>query len=339
MSIHSYSDGCSYQLSHEPDSRGTLDHDVLARIHYGTGLAASPDPRDIDVALPQTGSAALAEVWRSRRPVEHGWADGMGYAHNGEVLFGHVRLEAPELADLVRATTRAYLRIDLLLRRLGYPCWLRMWNFLGHINHGEGDAERYRQFSQGRHNALALKPGFESRLPAATAIGTRDGGMTVYFLAARDPGAQVENPRQVSAFRYPAAYGPKSPSFSRACLKQWTDARHLFVSGTASVVGHQTLHPGDLLAQLDETHHNFEALLGQAGALEPAAGPFRAAGLKIYVRPGHDHPELLPRVRRLFGDQVPLLCLAGDICRRDLLLEIEGLFTATAHSASAQAAA
>lgn len=339
MATHSYIDGCSYQLSHEPDAYGPLDHDVLARIHFGTDLTAAQDPRQINVALPQAGGAPVAEVWRSRRPVEHGRLDGLAYAHNGEVLFGHLRLDEPELADLVRATARAYLRIDLLLRRLGYPCWLRIWNFLGHINHGEGDAERYRQFSQGRHNALALKRGFESRLPAATAIGTRDGGLTVYFLAARGPGAQVENPRQVSAFRYPAAYGPKSPSFSRACLKHWANASHLFVSGTASVVGHQTLHPGDLLAQLDETHRNIEALLGQASAAEPAAGPFRAAGLKIYVRPGHDHPELLPRVRRLFGDRVPVLCLAGDICRRDLLLEIEGLFTATAHSVSLQAVA
>ncbi|MGK2942106.1 MAG: hypothetical protein ACSLFJ_10555 [Immundisolibacter sp.] len=339
MAPNFHSHGCSYHLFHEADSGQALDRNVLARIHYGTGLATSPDPREINVALPQTGGAPVAEVWRSHRPVEHGWADGLGYAHNGEVVFGHVRLDEHDLADLVRATARAYLRIDLLLRRLGYPCWLRMWNFLGHINHGEGDTERYRQFSQGRHNALALKPGFETRLPAATAIGTQEGGMTVYFLAARDPGAQVENPRQVSAFRYPAAYGPKSPSFSRGCLKHWADSSHLFVSGTASVVGHQTLHPGDLLAQLDETHRNFEALLGQASALEPAAGPFSAVGLKVYVRPGHDSPELLPRVRRLFGDQVPVLCLAGDICRRDLLLEIEGLFTATAHSVSLQAVA
>ncbi len=105
------------------------------------------------------------------------------------------------------------------------------------------------------------------------------------------------------------------------------------------MVGHRTLHPGDLLAQLDETHRNVEALLGEASAFEPAAGPFRAAALKVYIRPGHEDPALLPRVRQLFGDQVPLLCLVGDICRRDLLLEIEGLFTATAHGASAQAAA
>lgn len=332
-----HSDGCSYQLSYESDSRETLDHDVLARIHFGSDLTAAQDPREVSVVLPQAGGKAVAEVWRSRRPVERGWSGGVGYAYNGEILVGHLRLEEGELTDLIHATAHAYLRIDLLLRRVGYPCWLRTWNFLGHINHGEGDAERYRQFSQGRHDALTGRPGFEARLPAATAIGTQDGGMTVYFLAARHPGVQVENPRQISAFRYPPSYGPKSPSFSRACLKRWGDRSHLFVSGTASVVGHRTLHPGKLLAQLDETHRNFEALLGAANAVEPV--PFRAAALKVYIRPGHQDPGLLPRLRQLFGDRVPLLCLLGDICRRDLLLEIEGLFTATAPSVSAQAVA
>ena len=320
---------CSYRIGYEADSAATLDADVLAWIRFGNGLATQPDPRQVNIALTQTGTAPVAEVWRSRLPVEHGWADGIGYSHNGEVLFGQLRLEERDIADLNRATTRAYVRIDLLLRRLGYPHWLRMWNFLGQINHGEGDAERYRQFSRGRCHALALKPDFEAQLPAATTIGTQGSGMTVYFLAARESGEQVENPRQVSAFHYPAAYGPRSPSFSRATLKHWTDGIHLFVSGTASVVGHRSLHPGDPLAQLDETHRNFESLLKHAASLKPSAGPFRAAGLKIYIRNNEHLPSLLPRARQLFGEEVPLLCLAGDICRRDLLLEIEGLFTAT----------
>lgn len=330
---------CSYRVAYEADSDAPLDHDVLARVRFGIGLEAQADPRVVNVTLPQIGAAPLAEIWRSRLPVEHGWADGFGYAHNGEVLFGHLRMEACEIADLACATTRAYMRIDLLLHRLGYPCRLRMWNFVSHINCGEGDAERYREFSQGRRDALAHRSGFETWLPAATAIGTQDSGMTVYFLAAREPGEQIENPRQVSAFRYPAAYGPGPPSFSRALLKHWNDGIHLFVSGTASVVGCRSQHPGDVLAQLQETYRNFESLLEQAVALKPSAGPFRAAALKLFVRANEQLPGLLPQVQELFGAQVPLLCLSGDICRADLLIEIEGMFTASPRPACRQALA
>src|SRR3546814_7354125 len=71
----------------------------------------------------------------------------------------------------------------------------------------------------------------------------------VYWLAARTPGTPVENPRQVSAYRYPRQYGPQQPSFARAMLPPPGSAMPLLLSGTASVVGHATAHVGELLAQ------------------------------------------------------------------------------------------
>ena len=328
---------CSYHVSYEADSdpEAVVGDDVLAHIRFGSALRLHSDPRRINVALPQLSTAPLAEVWRSRCPVVRGHDHDVVYACNGDVLFGQLRLDGPELADLDHATTHAYRRIEALMQGQGYPYPLRMWNFVPHINYGRGDAERYRLFSQGRFNSLASKAGFETVLPAATAIGTREQGVTLYFLAAREPGEQVENPRQVSAFHYPPVYGPTSPSFSRAYLKHWADGIHLFVSGTASVVGHRSLHPRDPLAQLDETHRNIAALLERAAELKPTAGPFHTAALKMYVRNAEDWPLLLPRVQSLFGRDTPLLALAGDICRRDLLLEIEGLYTASPRQAAA----
>lgn len=319
---------CSYRLAYETDTCADLDAEVLACLRFGRSAETAPDPRQVDVSLTQLGSVPVREVWRSRLPVQHGWAEDVGFAHNGEVLFGHLRLAQPDSADITAATTQAYLRIDRLQRQLGYPFGLRMWNFLPDINRGEGDAERYRQFNRGRHDSHALKSGFERSLPAATAIGTHDGSMTVGFLAARAPGQQVENPRQLSAFHYPARYGPRSPSFSRALLKHWPDGIHLFVSGTASIVGHRSLHPDDPLMQLEETFRNLQALLQQAAARQPAAGAFRAVALRIYVRHQDLRRLLLARATALFGVDVPLLWLCADICRRDLLLEVEGLFTA-----------
>ena len=128
-----------------------------------------------------------AEQWISELPVESGHEDGFGYSHNGEVLFGNIYLPEPELVDLERATLKLYVHIEQLLQRKGYPYCLRMWNFLAGINAGEGDHERYRLFSAGRARALALKPDFEQRLPAATAIGMSGPGLVVYFLAGPDP--------------------------------------------------------------------------------------------------------------------------------------------------------
>ena len=93
------------------------------------------------------------------------------------------------------------------------------------------------------------------------------------------------------------------------------------MSGTASVVGHATVHAGDPVAQLDETGRNLEALLQSAGM--PGAQPL---GLKLYVRQPENFSAARARALELFGADAPLMCLHGDVCREDLLVEMEGLY-------------
>ena len=86
----------------------------------------------------------------------------------------------------------------------------------------------------------------------------------MYCLSARQPGSPLENPRQVSAWRYPRQYGPQAPSFARGMLAAPGSSLPLLLSGTASVVGHATLHGEDTLRQLEETFANLDAGLQSA---------------------------------------------------------------------------
>jgi chorismate lyase/3-hydroxybenzoate synthase len=319
-----------YSVSYVDAAPDALDEHVLACVGHGVAIDGA-DPRRIQVELPLLQGPAF-EVWRSPQPVTHGWDHGIGYAESASVLMGQMRVPDAELAHTDRAVFHAYAIIDGFLRRRGFPAWLRVWNYVGHINEGVDDAERYRQFTLGRHKALSLKSGFEHELPAATAIGTHGGGMLMYFLAGRASGVQVENPRQVSAFRYPREYGPRSPSFSRAMLLPWSGGAELMVSGTASIVGHQTLHVGEPLRQLDEALRNVEALQTQAAP----GGAWRAQAMKVYVRNPADAPAAAERLRQWSG--APVVALHGDICRRDLAIEIEGAFLDAQGCASAAGA-
>ena len=306
-------------------SATTLGADVLARLRYGHALEVSPDPRDLAVAMDAGTSSPACELWLSPTPVRCGEHDGLRFACNDEVLVGSIQYPRVPAEDLRRLSCEAYARIFSELDQQGYPCLLRIWNYLGGINAGGGDDERYRLFSSGRFDAFALQPGFEGRLPAATAVGLGGEGLQIRFLAARSDGQQIENPRQVSAFRYPRQYGPRSPSFSRATLKSWPTGAQLFLSGTASIVGHETRHAGDVSAQLSETLVNIEALLTEAARFVPSR-PAQARLLKLYLRRPEDRSLLQAQLRERFGADVPLFCLQADICRRDLLLEIEGVF-------------
>ncbi len=309
--------------------------DTLAVFGFGTHAQRSDDPRHLRVPLEALGKARI-ELWRSMSTVTHGIdgaaSDGLiRHAEDGALQFASIEIAEGD-DGILAASERAYARAARFWKQSAYPHLLRIWNYLDAIVEGAGDAERYRQFCIGRVRGLG---GIDTtRLPAATAIGSRDGRriVQVYWLAAREAGTPLENPRQVSAYRYPRQYGPQSPSFARALLP--AGELPLLLSGTASIVGHASQHVDDLHAQIDETLRNLDALLGAARERHGALPAHFDAGsrLKVYVRDADDAPLVERRLRERLGAAVPLLLLHGDVCRRELAVEIEGMHGLAAHA-------
>lgn len=301
---------------------------LLAVIDYGAVEPLQAPCPVASVALTQLNGSSLCEVWSSTAPIERGHYSRIEFASNGEVLFGVYQGEEPTDVLLDRFTYDIYTQITQLTTREGYPHVLRMWNYFGDIDGEQAGIGRYQRFCMGRYQAFVESESeFEEYLPAASVIGSAGSTVTVYFVAARAPGTPVENPRQVSAFRYPPQYSPQSPSFSRAMLKTWAACARLYVSGTASIVGHATMHAGDIREQLSEILQNLQALLGHAsriGQTDLTAGSATAL-LKVYLRHATDFPVVQQGLARILGD-VPALYLQGEFCRRDLLLEIEGIY-------------
>ena len=280
--------------------------------------------------LPQFNGPPLAEVWTSNLPVIYHQVEGIHCAMTDEVLFGVVQLEERPGALLDSVTYKAYRRLLVQARALGYPHLLRVWNYFPHITRESGRLERYQRFCAGRHQALAENlSGFPRTLPAGTAVGTRSGPLTIHFLAAKRPGTHVENPRQVRAYEYPPLYGPSSPSFARATLQPSTSGSQLLISGTASVVGHVSAHIGDPGKQTLEIIHNLNALIVQTEQLHGVTrGQWCGQALfKIYIR----HPAHFATICDILKEQLPshtqVLYLQGEMCRRELLLEIEGILS------------
>ena len=284
-------------------------------------------PQEFRVGLPLL-AGDYTEVWHSPETVKAGQDGNLSWTANSQVLCGHVWIDDAS-ADLAQVTEDVYRQIMGEIHRRGYPHLLRVWNYFPNINDGDDDQERYKQFCLGRHRGMQVTQDLEPQLPAATAIGSHVNGLFVAFLASRSPGDQIENPRQVSAYRYPRQYGPRSPSFARATLKSWGNAAHLYISGTASVVGHESVHPGDLDSQIRETGRNIQVLLRHAVLKARDLGEVRMTDLsllRVYMR----HPEHVERAREILqgmvGIDIPAVYVHGDICRRDLLIEIEGLY-------------
>ena len=299
------------------------DSGVLAVIGFGSDApAAHGDPRYLHVNLEPVERPAPFEVWRSAAPVAHGRFGEVRFSSNGDYSFAVIQVDEAAHGGIAGAARQAYRALGDWITRSRTPHVLRMWNYLADINAGEGDRERYREFCHGR--AEGMRGVFDHGFPAATAIGVRGEQrvLQVYWIGARLRGTALENPRQISAWRYPREYGPSAPTFARA-MRAPTTSPQLYLSGTAAIVGHRSHHGEDLPAQLDETLTNVTTLLGAAGL--PAAAHFGAHSvLKAYVRKSADGAEVGARLRARLPAATPLLLLQGDICRRELLIEIDG---------------
>ena len=270
---------------------------------------------------------ARFEVWSSRTPVTLRTHGGTRCAHNDEVLFGSIEFDPGDAGQFQQRALEHYLRMFALVDECDYPHLLRVWHYLPQIHLEEDGLERYRRFSVARHEAF-LRSGRDIArdAPAASAVGKRQGSAVFAFLAGKRRGTPIENPRQMSAYPYPAQHGPRGPTFARASCVAWGQQEQLYVSGTASIVGHESRHAGDVQGQAEETIRNLCSLLSEVRARAPAGTPeWQRLLFKVYLRPGVAQDQVLHRLRDTFGDEPDVLVLEADICRRELLLEIEAI--------------
>ena len=300
----------------------------LAIISFARPVTDSFHCPVIRLDLPELMSPSQLEVWSTTNPVQTYYDEGFSASASRDFMFGTLTLDEQPGQSIDTLTDRAYRRLLHCLQQLAYPHLWRVWNYFPNINGLVDGLERYQQFCLGRHRAFAdLLPGFPHSLPAGTAVGTRSGPLQIYFVAGTLPATHLGNPRQTHAYEYPQDYGPLSPSFARATLCRSDTRSQLFISGTASVVGHASQHPGLPEEQTRETINNLRALIAHAEgtARRHVTGGQSQARYKVYVR----NPAHLASIRTvlrqtpLASDQV--IFLQGDLCRQELLVEIEGL--------------
>ncbi len=284
----------------------------------------------LDLAVPFLAGVEEERVlpWGEAASIEKAGAFHLLRGVAGEVQAGVAVLPCGGLAEPV-----SYQLYREMLEIVGDQSLYRVWHFIPGINAETDGLEHYRSFNIGRCRAFRECFGdelMEAHLPAASAVGTADPRLALLFVTGRDPARYFENPHQVPAYQYPEQYGPCSPSFARGAVVDHADgSRTGYLSGTASIRGHESVARDDLSAQLDITLENVSAVLEQMGfpgAID-SASPY-APQFRVYLRQRED----LELVRRCFAEKVGeaaaarTVFLEADICRADLRLEIEGIF-------------
>jgi chorismate lyase / 3-hydroxybenzoate synthase len=299
-------------------------------------LIARP-PAWVTALVSSAPVAVTAAAHAALSALHMGSADGV--THASVSILEAAQLQA---AALEQAVAVAYQMLAAALTQAGcHP--VRFWNFIPGIHAamdieaGENPRDRYMVFNAGRFAAFTSAYGspaaFSRSLPTASAVGVREGPLVIHALGLEEPGRPLENPRQVPAYSYSRRYGPLPPCFARATLvdapreeRPW-----LLVGGTASILGEDSIHMRDPRRQATETFENLARLVesGRAAAQSPDRGDPLAAfrELRVYVVRDEDADVLRDMVRERFPEATRVEYAQADLCRQELLVEIEGLAT------------
>ncbi|GHT26711.1 hypothetical protein FACS18942_04660 [Planctomycetales bacterium] len=256
------------------------------------------------------------------------------------------------------AYQRSYSAFEQLRQQLNsadteFSQTLRTWIYQGHLVLPEGKTQRYKELNRARTDFFkeidflkdylpqdySGKSGTGAVYPASTGIGTDDMDIVISAVAVAQSGSRkekygfltvpLENPHQTSAFDYGTSYSPQSPKFSRALAAVHRNGCMIFVSGTASITDSESRFIEDPEKQTEQTLDNIAALIGTKNLNRHGIDGFVSAlsdlqVVRVYVK----RPAELDIIREVCErrlNNVPVLYVIADVCRPELLVEIEGI--------------
>lgn len=241
--------------------------------------------------------------------------------------------------SIAEQSTDVFQQIDKVLKEEKFPVnsIIRQWNYIERITQAEGTLQHYQAFNDARsefYNQAAWDKGY----PAATGIGVTHGGILVDLDAAllnnEDCYATpLDNRLQVAAHNYSKEVlisdkeEKTTPKFERAKCMNFGDKGVIYISGTAAIRGEESLKEAALPEQLYATMENIAYLISlenvtSAGAVcrfQPTVEM-----LRIYLKDMSAAKEA-KELMEAFRLTVPVVYLWADVCRDELLIEIEGI--------------
>jgi enamine deaminase RidA (YjgF/YER057c/UK114 family) len=229
----------------------------------------------------------------------------------------------------------AQLEEILLGENLPVSSIIRQWNYIENISSFENDYQNYQAFNDARSHFYA-KADWSLGYPAATGIGTQAGGVMVELIAIAGTGLinrALDNPLQIAAHKYsqgvllgaldPCTQQRTTPKFERARIIGLPELQTAYISGTAAIRGESSLISKDVIEQTQITMQNIDHLISAGNY--PVQGALREFKLlRIYVK----NPKQMEEVRDYMKVNYPdisKLYICADICREELLIEIEGI--------------
>lgn len=222
---------------------------------------------------------------------------------------------------------------------------VRQWNYIENITgttrltHGE--FQFYQLFNDIRA-AFYRNNHLISDFPAATGIGCCSGGFVLELIAFYNQlpvkTSSVKSPVQHNAYDYSQAMlvgdailpaGKQAPLFERAKVIEDQHAGLVFISGTAAIYGEHSVDIPDAAEQTEITIDNMFELIStqnlQQNGIQKVVETLHPGYVRVYVK-YPEHHQIVENVCKKRFPTAPLLLVHSDVCRPELLVEIEAAF-------------
>ena len=297
---------------------------------------------------PENGKSVALEVF-----MDHGMPNRLVYKQHENIPYVVVEhknykevyvsgLTGAIKGDIHENSNTALSQMEKILsaEKLDFSNIVRQWNYIERITHVSDKLKKfqhYQVFNDIRSDFYS-KSEFINGYPSATGIGASACGVVVNFIAVSNSAnvkiTPVKNPEQIDAHQYSQkvlvgmeSY-KSSPKFERGKLVTNGEGAKMYISGTAAIVGENTLFPDDVEKQVIVTINNIKSLVKNAQISRGNDIKSGEESKYSYVRAYVKHEKDIDIVKLLCEehfDSKCFQCLISDICRDDLLVEIEGL--------------
>jgi hypothetical protein len=328
------------------DQRSAIIREELSKLcgqlHPATSIVAQSPDRDSEVVLELICTKA-----EEKKTITYKNAGGLPYTvvdHGGFKELHVAGLMGEPGESISISAEKAFEKGIAILRAEGLSIdhIIRQWNYIENIaivDEESGSHQNYQDFNDVRSRYYAQGT-FRNGYPAATGIGMDTGGVIINFVALSESDQvkvrPIQNPGQIDAHQYSEkvlrgdAPAKCTPKFERAKVISFNSSHYFYVSGTASILGEKTMHVGDVEKQTITTIENIYRLFAKENqellGIYFDVSQIRFSHLRVYVK----HQEDIPLVRKICDEKLnssSSLFLESDVCREELLVEIEGVFT------------
>lgn len=252
----------------------------------------------------------------------------------GDVLHQSIRQQSAEV----------FARIARVLQAEGMPVSsiIRQWNYIEKITARDAAGHQHYQDFNDARSLFYQGAQWTTGYPAATGIGTQWGGVMIDLDALLCQDATVcvrsiDNPLQIAAHAYSqqvlvgeadrALRQKTTPKFERAKAVWKQDHGFVYISGTAAIRGEQSLEGVGIEKQTLTTLENIEYLVSRHNLRRsgiPATEDATLITFRVYVKHRRDMQQAREVVSARYP-HLPAIYTLTDVCRPELLIEIEGM--------------